>query len=400
MPRFIAIPVGQGDAFYVEREGFSMLIDGGRSRTAFPSMFQEVTKRDGVNVVVCTHNDADHANGILGLLEAGLKCGEVWLPGRWLSALPDLLRPFVEVFVELADNVAETGSWSNMENLQSSVAPIEAYAERMYPPVAEAPGTEDGLSVAENGWPESYLQMLERAEPWGLLPHWPESWDPVGWRCLWWHGYYRWLGPAGIRLLWSAIEAAGQIRAIATAAFHRGIPVRWFEFDTATPSGGVPALQAINAHPVARVRPRVGSLLAWLALTVSNKESLVFWSPPIERHPGVLFTADSDLKDIRLPTHLNRAIATAPHHGSKANANAYKAVETTAQDGFPSITWVRSDGRDRSRPGGTYLGLAARRLCTRCRHAGGGWTTEQAVYLYSCKGAWTRHRTSQVCSCQ
>ncbi len=267
MPRFIAIPVGQGDAFYVEREGFSMLIDGGRSRTAFPSMFQEVTKRDGVNVVVCTHNDADHANGILGLLEAGLKCGEVWLPGRWLSALPDLLRPFVEVFVELADNVAETGSWSNMENLQSSVAPIEAYAERMYPPVAEAPGTEDGLSVAENGWPESYLQMLERAEPWGLLPHWPESWDPVGWRCLWWHGYYRWLGPAGIRLLWSAIEAAGQIRAIATAAFHRGIPVRWFEFDTATPSGGVPALQAINAHPVARVRPRVGSLLAWLALT-------------------------------------------------------------------------------------------------------------------------------------
>ncbi len=162
----------------------------------------------------------------------------------------------------------------------------------------------------------------------------------------------------------------------------------------------MPALQAINAHPVARVRPRVGSLLAWLALTVSNKESLVFWSPPIERHPGVLFTADSDLKDIRLPTHLNRAIATAPHHGSKANANAYKAVETTAQDGFPSITWVRSDGRDRSRPGGTYLGLAARRLCTRCRHAGGGWTTEQAVYLYSCKGAWTRHRTSQVCSCQ
>jgi hypothetical protein len=45
-----------------------------------------------------------------------------------------------------------------------------------------------------------------------------------------------------MQLLWSAIDAANRIRAIAIEAFHRGIPVRWFEFDSANPKGGVNAL--------------------------------------------------------------------------------------------------------------------------------------------------------------
>lgn len=399
MPRFIAIPVAQGDAFYLERQGFSLLADGGRSRSALPSMFHVATKADGVNVVLCTHNDADHANGILGFLEAGLRCEEVWLPGRWLGALPDVLRPFVEVFRELVDNIAETDISSNMEKPQPSPSPIEAYAERVPDRLTDAPATGEGPSIAENGWPESYLQMLEQAEPWEVPQHWLGPWDPEDWP-FWPYRHYC-LGPAGVQLLWSAIDAAGRIRAIATEAFHRGIPVRWFEFDTATPSGGVPALQPINGREVARVRPRVGPLLAWLALTVSNKESLVFWSPATEHHPGVLFTADSDLAGVGLPSQLDGAIATAPHHGSEANANAnaYAAV-AAASNGSPSITWVRSDGRYRSRPGNTYVGLASRRLCTICRRAGGSSTTKQTVCLYSRGGAWTRHRESRVCSCQ
>src|SRR6266511_1241687 len=94
--RLIAVPVGQGDAFYLERNGWSVLVDGGRSRSGFASAFQTATRADGASVVVCTHNDADHANGILGFLEAGFRCGEVWLPGHWLGALPSVLKPFVE----------------------------------------------------------------------------------------------------------------------------------------------------------------------------------------------------------------------------------------------------------------------------------------------------------------
>ena len=398
MPRFIAIPVGQGDAFYLERKGFSLLVDGGRSRSALPSMFQVATKTDGVNVVVCTHNDADHANGILGFLEGDLRCDELWLPGRWLGALPDVLSPFVEVFRELAADIAGTGISSNMETTQPGLSPIEAYAERIHDRLTDAPATEEELSIAENGWPESYLQILEQAEPWEVPPRWLWPWGYEDW-LLWLYDYYRGLAPTGVQLLWSAINAAGRIRAIATKAFHRGIPVRWFEFDTATPSGGRPELQPINAREIARVRPRVGPLLARLALTVSNKESLVFYSPGTEDHPGVLFTADSDLAGVSLPSRLDGAIVTAPHHGSEANADAYRTV-TAASSSPTSITWVRSDGRYRHRPGSTYLGLASQRLCTICRRAGGSSTTKQTVRLYSRGGVWTRHRKTRVCSCQ
>jgi beta-lactamase superfamily II metal-dependent hydrolase len=76
--RFIAIGVAQGDAFFLEcPEVFTVLIDGGRSVGGFASQFQRVTERDRVDVLVCTHNDADHANGIIGFLQSGLGCTEV-----------------------------------------------------------------------------------------------------------------------------------------------------------------------------------------------------------------------------------------------------------------------------------------------------------------------------------
>jgi hypothetical protein len=398
MPRFIAIPVAQGDAFYLQRDDFSVLVDGGRSRSGFPAMFQAITQAGGVKVTICTHNDADHANRILGFLEAGFRCEEVWLPGRWRAALPDVLKPFVEVFVELVDNVAETNERLSTGKPQSGLSPIEIYAEHLREASDEDRPTNDGLSVGEDGWPESYLPILEQAEPWDVAP-WVRLWPPEDWP-FFPYRHYRRLGPSGVQLLWSAIDAATRIRAIAVEAFHRGLAVRSFQFDAAAPSGGVPALQPVNARAVARVHPRVGRLLDLLALTVTNKESLAFWSPPTQQHPGVLFTADSDLVGVRLPTQLVGALATAPHHGSEANANAYAALAAAAQQNSSSITWVRSDGRYRSRPGRTYLGLSSRRLCTLCRLGAGVLTPKQAVHLFSRGAVWTRHRATVTCSCQ
>lgn len=394
MPRFIALPVAQGDAFYLERLDFTVLVDGGRSRTTLLAIFQTVTDADGVNVAICTHNDADHANGVLGFLEAGLRCDEVWLPGRWLGALPDLLKPFVNVFVELIEDVAHSQVPSNSEELSSDLSPLEAYAEGLPLARDEPPLGDDGPFLPRDGWPDPHLAMLERAEPWQVAP-----WD--GWRPDYWPfvaPVYLQLGLNGVRLLWSAIDAAARIRAIAVEAFHRGIPVRWFEFDARSPSGGVPALVPVNARMVAKVRPRVGSLLDFLALTVSNKESLVFWSPRTDQHPGVLFTADSDLATIQLPPQLRGAISTAPHHGSETNASAYAAV--AAADPSSTITWVRSDGRYRNRPGRTYLALSSRRLCTLCRHGVGTSSSKQAVHLFSRGTAWARHRTTNSCTCR
>ncbi len=391
MSRLIAVPTGQGDAFYLESNAWSVLVDGGRSRAGFLSVFQTATGADGASVVVCTHNDADHANGILGFLEAGLRCGEVWLPGRWLGALPSVLRPFVEVFVDLADNVAQVAASSNR---QEGIAWIEAYAEQLGQRPNEGSTKEEEQSGSEVEWPESYVELLEQAEPWEVVP-WVRLWPPEDWP-FFPYRHYRRLEPAGVQLLWSAIDAASRIRAIAIETFHRGIPVRWFEFDSMNTAGGVAALQPVNAREVVRVRPLVGPLLAHLALTASNRESLVFWSPPTDQHPGVLFTADSDLSKLRLPSQLAGAIATAPHHGSETTANAYAAVATAAQRDSPSIKWVRSDGRYRSRPGPSYLSLSSRRFCTLCR---GVPFPKQAVHLFAQAGGWTPQGT-RPCQCR
>ncbi len=112
----VAIAVGQGDAFYLTRAGIRALIDGGRSIDSFPQQFQRAVGQKAINVVVCTHNDADHANGVLGILRSGLPCREVWLPGSWTDHLIDVMRHPEAFFDELISDVdsakleeAETG---------------------------------------------------------------------------------------------------------------------------------------------------------------------------------------------------------------------------------------------------------------------------------------------------
>lgn len=439
MARFIAIPVARGDAFYLEREELSVLVDGGGNRVAFPFMFREFTKKEGVNVVVCTHNDADHANGIIGFLEAGLRCDEVWLPGRWLSTLPYVLRPYNELRDELIENIRSASSsirptetdTGNTKVSEPMVSPIEAYGESIGGIFSEdseslrgVTGTEDSrLEVQkkhvhevvsegarslvegfalENGWPTSCLEMLEQAKPREIPPDSPRLWDIID--SIWWLCDYGRLPPIDYRLLGSAIETVARIRTIATEAFHRGIPVRWFKFNTDMPWGGESALRPLNAREIVRLYsprypPRQHTLLQLLTLTVLNKESLVFWSPPTADHPGVLFTADSDLRGVTLPSDLNGAIVTTPHHGSEANAHAYEVIGKAVKPGPSPITWVRSDGRYRSRPGDTFLRLASRRLCTLCRRSGDSSMAKQVVKLYSRRGAWIRHPTSRGCSC-
>src|SRR5262245_54169445 len=113
-------------------------------------MFHAITRADGVNVAICTHNDADHANGILGFLEVGFRCDEVWLPGCWLSALPDVLKPLVEVFVELANNVAQSSIVTNTEERLTEFTPLEAYYEQVRDSESELTESDAWISVPDD----------------------------------------------------------------------------------------------------------------------------------------------------------------------------------------------------------------------------------------------------------
>lgn len=389
MTRFVAVPVRAGDAFYLERNEGCILVDGGISKSAFPELFRLHVNRDRADIVVCTHNDADHANGIIGFLEAGFTCREIWLPGRWLSVVKDVSQPAEMVIDEIVKGAIEY--WKETSDatrlVQKSLEDVGATLSDPAPPELETTPLEGDKPV---DWPDDVVKALEQA---GAPPE-AKDWEP------WWkwhipppHGP---LGnPPGFwRVVREAIDAAHRIRKIAQLAFDNGVPVRWFEHAPSKASGGIPGfLHPVSARQVGRVFP-YRPLFRGLALTTVNKESLVLYSPPNTQSPGVLFCADSNLHSMNLPIQ-RRDLITVPHHGSEDNQSAYMAISSAVGSTLSSLTWVRSDSRTSQRPGITYRQLLGTKICTVCR-AG---PPKQRVIMIGRRGRWACQTGLRQCGC-
>lgn len=301
---FVAIGVGQGDAFLYRFGDATVLVDGGRSRQGLPSKLVGREEIEHLDVLVCTHNDADHASGVLGIFEAGLSVDEVWLPGSWSDRLGDLLRGPSVFFEELVENTLELEMGEETEQLDlATLGDLYADSERF------SEERKSNKAVEINALVDEYLASAETAYPTFSTPTFP-PW-PFGppaphprWLEVWEDWYFRLRKfssrPARLRILWEALEAAEMIRAIASAAWHAGTTIRWFDYrraqESSAPGGGRPGfLTMVNAYEILRVRPRhEGQFLRFLALTRSNRESLVLYAPG-SNTGGVLFTGDSDL---------------------------------------------------------------------------------------------------------
>jgi hypothetical protein len=392
-PRFIALPVGQGDAFFFERRNVAVLVDGGRSPTAFADLFRRQTKRESVDVLVCTHNDADHAAGLIGFFRGGLRATEVWLPGSWTQRLSDLLLRPGEFFDELVGNIARSEKEANN---------LEDFADRENQNLRESKAEEESRSTDAIG---QAIETAAEAEPFHFAPHWPYPypfpfWDWPPWIERFWKIMH---DPTRMQILFEAIEAAGRIREIAVLAHHAGARIRWFHFGVncrgCDGKGFLRFLVPMNAREILEV-PRIHAdipPLDFLKLTVTNKESLVFQAPGEADHPGVLFTGDSDLGSVQKVPWERGMIITAPHHGSEANGAIYERFQKETDGDCESI-WVRSDGRFRSRPCEKFRGLYLR-FCTLCR---GRNDPKQAVHLEVAKGWWgpVRWRPVQTRECR
>jgi len=382
-----------------------MLVDGGRFADGFAQMFRGYTGRNDVDIVVCTHNDADHADGIIGFLQGGCSCREIWLPARWLSVLPYALQPTPIILKSLLNQAYEASA--ELKDLQRRREPeviplIELYGDFLSEKgesqtIAQSADTQDGAT----GWPTEVIPALERSgEDDGLVAALGSG--SISIEVLF--RFMHWLPSPDeepeARLVLEALGAASRIRNIAREAFHRGVTVRWFAFNNrAAPTGGDRWLAPANSQLAASVEPVPQTrAMAALALTTINRESLVFWTGAGEGCRGVLFTADSDLDiDVGLPPSLDGFIVTAPHHGSEANKAVYQTVaRRVSQDAV--VNWVRSDGRFRSRPGATYLAARGRRFCTICRTPQP--VPKQAVEFFARSGAWVRHKRTRPCACQ
>lgn len=388
--KFIAIGVGQGDAFFLERAGLTILVDGGRSTQGFPIQFQRVTKRDDVDILVCTHNDADHANGILGFLRSGLTCKEVWLPASWTDRLEDLLCRPEEFMKELILNIDEVEVEVSLERRPLLQVLGDKYSEEM---------KQERDSGTITSAAEDLSEALEKAADYDI-PLYPPLYPPFRWPLEDWlyfqHRVWQMLkrDRGRLQLFIEAISAATLIREISLAAYRTGALIRWFKYDRASSNGGIPGvLVPLNACEVLHLRRYRWSALKFLALTTSNKQSLVFLSPANGEEPAVLFTADSDLSFSQTIPWSDGMIITAPHHGSEDNNYAYGRFARETANNL-DVIWVRSDGRFKARPGNSYLTVRGSRFCTLCR---GSKYPKQDVRLRVVAQRWKPIFTRKCC---
>ena len=201
----------------------------------------------------------------------------------------------------------------------------------------------------------------------------------------------------GFRLFLEAVLSACRIREIALVAYHSGVLIRWFDYigrSEGTAKGGNKFLVPVNAREVDRIRRPRRSALEYLALTTSNRESLVFFSPSLGDDVAVLFTADSDLSFRQRIRWDHKMLITAPHHGSEENKYAYERFRQDTCSRISDVVWVRSDGKFKERPGPSYLSGPGTRYCTICC---GCDSPKQNVRLVFRQGIWQPVSTRKCC---
>jgi hypothetical protein len=389
MDKLLALPVA-GDSYLLDLHGRKILVDGGHSsrslRTALSSPNVAVTELD---IVVCTHADADHAGGLVDLLDkGGIRVGEFWLPGAWGDALPELLRQpravvdsLVTEMDEVSTRSAEAPDIQDDEDFEADIGANIAAQRRslaMENPrevTARDHGNERVLGIR---WLRELLPDDQLNEEGDLAA--AKEFER-GRRLIRQRAIIKKFN-AQQRSMWvSAIKTAERIRRIAIQAIRHDVVVRWFDFGefakTRLASGGdARLLVPLNSVELAFPPPPIATMKYLARLTPVNEECLVFMSVhelPWPKGIDVVFTGDSPLGDGvgygRSFLHSYRwnmrpVVATAPHHGSESNSIAYRHL----QDFAPIAFWLRSGGSPKH-PGPTFRSLLeSDRICTSCPH--------------------------------
>lgn len=128
---------------------------------------------------------------------------------------------------------------------------------------------------------------------------------------------------------------------IALLAHDRNCTIKWFEptqckiIYNSVPESGFFEINSTLKHTIQHIKDTVVAFAMVLHLSSENKHSLVF--EYFKNHiPIIRFSADSDYP-CQSNFYRENIIVTAPHHGSKHNANVYGAIQGD------DIIWVRSD---------------------------------------------------------
>ena len=346
---FSALEVGQGDAFLLEKDGWKCLFDSGGSKSGLESLLKN-KRINHLNLAVCSHNDFDHTNGFLGILDTNSKItvDEIWLPGLFGSIIQYVVDNGIprEIF--------------EPEDYRIDDIDIESLYDRELRTIY-CDEFEDNMLMYIG-----FMDYAHRDMRYEICPYFRFSLKEL-----------------------SLLIKLKNIEKIAKLAYQRGCIIRWFEPVNGCVANyidyGVTALNSKETHQIKKLKG-VKEFIHALTLTAENKYSLVFEYAE-EGTPIVRFSADSDCTCQSVTPYPNNIIITAPHHGSEANQNVYSQIR--GQD----IIWVRSDRKSRKRPCADFKSQA-NRYCLACRNH-----NFKAELLFEHDGNRWQHITGNSCTC-
>lgn len=456
---FYAIPLPkQGESFLLRTahngEDVNIIVDAGwgdqfpLSRGALTSFLtNNVPDIKVIHRFVITHEDGDHCQGASQFIEDWLSSGgsieQVWLPAHWsiTAGAPldrgyerseiiykEALRAAPKILEKLRQLTERTrGADEEGQRLQDGQNDLGAnmLVEAVVLAANEDGGLDDLYQEKSDDASANCIDDLLRRlpEPWLRRSRYHPQTDVLEIR--------REVEEEALSMARQQRREWGQVDRLATyltmavidthekmaptiaACIHHGIMIRWFDFKAfanhkpnPAPSGGDPGvLVPVNAREVQpSSKPlSITSVFYALALTVANRESLVFYRPEDpDKEPPVLFTADSRLKlrhtAYPAPAGLSgrqRLLATAPHHASSNNHQAYAVMKVwLPPTSYPPI-FVRNGGWKVSAVAADFR-AAVGRQCVRCVPS-----PDQAslVRFEALAGGWQDLAHPKPCSC-
>lgn len=426
--RFIAFDVEEGDAFFleIEQDGtlVRFLVDGGINKPEFHKQFRAVTGVQELDVMVCTHNDADHVLGLVDHLEYNppLTTKEVWLPADWLPDVTSFLQDpasYLWKCFEALQEVSDRELLDLLRRLETQESEMPAWEDTHTEEVLlETPALDSGMNID----PE---KANELALAWAIRYIFYHS-NPLYYERL----LYRMAEKRNVQVrhtvkdcLLAYLTKVQQLSELVSKAITKKCHLRWFAYDEHHPKGPRQDFVPLNAReigfpknvvlPASKLgQPQGPHLLQYFLKrtypTKINRRALVFCLVGTDSRPPVLFSSDSDYAfAIRHPGRIcwqDGMLITTPHHGANANVRLSELFKKQRSgQGVPSV-WVRSDmpqgALNTTRPSIWYrkLPASAQRYCTICSLPNAQY---QTLHLAVVQGSWSiaPGRTAQTCQC-
>ncbi|PKL79813.1 MAG: hypothetical protein CVV25_06790 [Ignavibacteriae bacterium HGW-Ignavibacteriae-4] len=349
--KFTALPVNVGDSFYLEDEGKNILVDGGLSRKQIIQLLDDEKIPDNhFDVLICTHYDADHLYGIIGILKSKkYTFKELWMPEILGSIGYTISKKKLSILEILR-------KYNNHEEVEMNIRGFKGREQERKKENFENDLEKLNYNVVRNTYKHLKNEMKH-------------------------HFHYYSDDLQGIHL------NLRKITNLLKLSLESGSYIRWFSFiDNMDATKVNHNLWALNCIETGLTEYNADDLDMALYLTTINERSLVFKYMEPEK-PEILFTADSDLSFVKNTIELNdNSIVTAPHHGAQSSSLAYSKISGS------NLTFVRSDRSQVKRPCQDYIDQNIK-YCTVCRNK----TKKQKVQLVLRNGQFSTN--SLKCSC-